>query len=139
MMFPLDWSAGWAVGLMHHLWQSTMMCGALWLLSLMLRRNAARMRFRLWMLASIKFLLPFSLLITAGEMISVKKQAVPDVAPLFSMVIEGSVAPSGMVKQPHAAPVVRKSYTDAVSTKVCAMSTPFRPMGPPATSGGGPM
>jgi uncharacterized protein (TIGR03435 family) len=99
---------------MHHLWQSTMVCGSLWLLSLMLRRNAARMRFRLWMLASIKFLLPFSLLITAGEAISVKKHPVPSVAPFLSMMIEGPASPSGMVKPLHsAAPIVSESRADA--------------------------
>ena len=71
MTFPLDWSAGWAVRLMHHLWQSTIVCGSVWLLSLMLQRNAARMRFRLWMLASINFLLPFSLLRGFGESVGV--------------------------------------------------------------------
>jgi uncharacterized protein (TIGR03435 family) len=111
MIFPLDGSASWAVGLMHHLWQSTMVCGSLWLLSLMLRRNAARMRFRLWMLASIKFLLPFSLLITAGEAISVKKQAAPPGAtPLFSMMIEGPVSSSAPVKLPHTAALATDSH-----------------------------
>ncbi|WP_035355456.1 M56 family metallopeptidase [Edaphobacter aggregans] len=119
MTFPLDWSAGWVVGLMHHLWQSTVVCGSLWLLSVMLRRNAARMRFRLWMLASIKFLLPFSLLITAGEAISVKKQAAPSVAPLFSMMIEGPASHSTLVKPLHAAaPVVNEgSHADVAPTK----------------------
>lgn len=89
MMFPMDWHAGWMTALAEHLWQSTIVCAALWALSRMLRRNAAKMRFRLWMLASIKFLLPFSLLITAGETISTQKKEVPRMAPLFSVMIEG--------------------------------------------------
>jgi uncharacterized protein (TIGR03435 family) len=101
MKFPLDGNAVWTAALMQHLWQSTMVCAALWLLSLMLRRNAARMRFRLWMLASVKFLLPFSLLITAGESFSVKRTAVPSVAPFFSMVIEGPA--DEVAVEPHAA------------------------------------
>lgn len=56
----------WAVPLLNHLWQSTMFAGGAWLLALVLRRNPARMRFRLWLAASLKFLIPFSLLIAAG-------------------------------------------------------------------------
>ncbi len=88
MMSPLDVNV-WGSVLVQHLWQSTMMCAALWVLSQLLRHNAARMRSRLWMLASIKFLLPFGLLVTAGESFSVKRAGAPSVAPLFSMVIEG--------------------------------------------------
>lgn len=56
----------WVVPLLHHLWQSTVFGGGVWLLTLALRRNAARLRYRLWMAASLKFLLPFSLFIAVG-------------------------------------------------------------------------
>jgi uncharacterized protein (TIGR03435 family) len=52
------------------LWQSTVFSAGVWLLTLALRRNAARLRYRLWMTASLKFLLPFSLLIAAGARLS---------------------------------------------------------------------
>ncbi|HMH13008.1 MAG TPA: M56 family metallopeptidase [Edaphobacter sp.] len=107
MMSPLDGNAVWIPALMQHLWQSTLVCGAFWLLSLMLRRNAARMRFRLWMLASFKFLLPFSLLITAGENISMRgRTATPNVTPLFSMVMEGPAHATAVIPN-AAAPVAR--------------------------------
>ncbi|MGC2581619.1 MAG: hypothetical protein WA399_05930, partial [Acidobacteriaceae bacterium] len=54
------------VPLLHHLWQSTVFAGGVWLLALALRRNAARVRYRLWMAASLKFLVPFSLLMALG-------------------------------------------------------------------------
>jgi uncharacterized protein (TIGR03435 family) len=56
----------WMIPLLRHLWQSTAFAAAMWLLSLALRRNAARLRYRLWMAASLKFLLPFSLLVAVG-------------------------------------------------------------------------
>jgi beta-lactamase regulating signal transducer with metallopeptidase domain len=57
-------------GLLDHLWQSTLFAGGAGLLTLMLRRNPARLRFRLWFAASLKFLLPFAILSVAGEKLS---------------------------------------------------------------------
>ena len=62
----MNW-AGWATPMLNHLWQSTVFAGGVWLLTLALRHNAARTRYRLWMAASLKFLIPFSLLMVAGE------------------------------------------------------------------------
>ena len=52
--------------LIDHLWQSTLFCAAVWLITLTLRANGAALRHGLWMLASIKFLVPFSALYTVG-------------------------------------------------------------------------
>ncbi len=52
-----------------HLWQSTLFTGLVGLLTLMLRRNRAAVRHKLWLTASIKFLVPFSLLITIGKQV----------------------------------------------------------------------
>ena len=51
----------------NHLWQSTLFAGAAWLLALALRKNRASVRYRLWLAASVKFLIPFSLLVAAGS------------------------------------------------------------------------
>ncbi len=51
----------------NHLWQSTVVVGAAWVLAFALRKNQARVRYWVWMAASLKFLLPFSLLMAAGE------------------------------------------------------------------------
>ena len=53
--------------LADHLWQSTLLTGAAGMLTLMLRHNGARARFWLWFAASLKFLLPFTLLAMIGE------------------------------------------------------------------------
>ena len=53
--------------LVNHLWQLTVVVGIAWLLALALRKNHARVRYWIWMAASVKSLLPFSFLMTAGE------------------------------------------------------------------------
>jgi bla regulator protein blaR1 len=69
MMFAKYLSEMWtaaapAVG--NHLWQSTLFAVMAGLLTLMLRRNQARARYALWLAASLKFLIPFSLLVGLG-------------------------------------------------------------------------
>ena len=49
-----------------HLWQSTLFCAVIWLITRALRESAAALRHRLWMLASLKFLVPFSALYFIG-------------------------------------------------------------------------
>ena len=51
----------------NHLWQSTLFAGVVALLALALRKNHARARHWLWLAASVKFLIPFSLLISLGN------------------------------------------------------------------------
>src|ERR1035441_9569554 len=67
MMLPAFWNEAWTAALANHLWQSTAVTGIVWLLALSLRKNHARTRYWLWMIASVKYLIPFSLLISAGE------------------------------------------------------------------------
>jgi bla regulator protein blaR1 len=54
-------------GLGNHLWQSTLFAVAAGLLTLILRKNHAQARYRLWLAASVKFLIPFSLLVSLGN------------------------------------------------------------------------
>jgi bla regulator protein BlaR1 len=53
--------------LANHLWQSTLVVAAAALLALLLRKNAARVRYCLWFTAALKFLIPFSLLMNIGH------------------------------------------------------------------------
>ena len=50
----------------NHLWQSTLFAAMVGLLTLALRKNRARVRHGVWLAASIKFLIPISLLISLG-------------------------------------------------------------------------
>jgi len=51
----------------NHLWQSTLFAIAVWLMTLALRKNRAAIRHGLWFTASVKFLVPFSLLASIGS------------------------------------------------------------------------
>src|SRR6266545_4353838 len=53
--------------LTNHLWQSTLFGIAAGLLTVAFRRNRARVRYWLWFSVSLKFLVPFSLLIGLGS------------------------------------------------------------------------
>jgi uncharacterized protein (TIGR03435 family) len=53
--------------LLNHLWQSTLFAAALTVLILFFRKNNARVRFWIWLAASAKFLIPFSLFIVIGS------------------------------------------------------------------------
>ena len=55
--------------LVNHLWQSTLFVAVIGCLTLILRRNSARWRYCLWLSASVKFLVPFSLLMAVGARI----------------------------------------------------------------------
>ena len=52
---------------LNHLWQSTLVVLLAGLLTLTLRKNQASARYSIWFAASLKFLLPFSLLIGLGQ------------------------------------------------------------------------
>ena len=56
--------------LLDHIWQSTVFAAGAGLLTLALRGSAARVRYRVWFAASVKFLLPFSFLVYAGGMLA---------------------------------------------------------------------
>jgi TonB family protein len=51
----------------HHLWQSTLFAGAIAILCFWLRGDGARVRYWLWWIASIKFLIPFAVLTAIGK------------------------------------------------------------------------
>ncbi len=53
--------------LVNHLWQSTVFAGVAALLALWFRKNHAAIRYRIWLAASIKFLVPFSLFVALGN------------------------------------------------------------------------
>lgn len=53
--------------LFDHLWQSTLFAALAAALTLLFRRNGANVRYGLWFAASVKFLVPFSLLFALGK------------------------------------------------------------------------
>src|SRR6185312_9961146 len=73
--------------LANHLWQSTVFACAMWVLALVLRQNRAAVRYWLWLAASVKFLLPFSLLISTGAELARRTAPAID-APQLSLAVE---------------------------------------------------
>jgi len=69
--------------LVNHLWQSTLFCCGAWLITLMLRANSASLRHWIWLLASVKFLVPFSLLFLIGSFIGMPAARIADEQPLM--------------------------------------------------------
>ncbi|HTS04564.1 MAG TPA: M56 family metallopeptidase, partial [Candidatus Eisenbacteria bacterium] len=61
----------------NHLWQSTLVGLAAAALTLSLRRHNARIRYLIWLAASAKFLVPFSLLIGLGKLLAWKSVPSP--------------------------------------------------------------
>ncbi len=59
--------AALAPALGNHVWQSTLFAIMAGLLTLILRKNHARVRYWLWLSASVRFLIPFSLLVGIGS------------------------------------------------------------------------
>jgi bla regulator protein blaR1 len=63
--------------LFNHLWQSTLFAAAVALLALAFRRNRARLRYGLWLAASLKFLVPFAALAAVGSLVQWQQAPAP--------------------------------------------------------------
>lgn len=72
------------IALLNHLWQSTLFALGCGLLTFPLRKNRAATRYGLWFVASVKFLVPFSLLTAMGDYLF--RPLAPNLsAPMFSV------------------------------------------------------
>jgi len=70
-------SSAVASGLGNHLWQSTLVAAVAALLTLGFRKHHAGARFWLWLAASLKFLVPFSLLVAVGNHLALWRHPAP--------------------------------------------------------------
>jgi beta-lactamase regulating signal transducer with metallopeptidase domain len=87
--------------LANHLWQSTLFAAVAGLLALLLRQNHAQARYRLWLAASVKFLIPFSLLIAIGSHFG--WSTAPEIAPSGLSVVMEQVSHPFLEAQAHTA------------------------------------
>ncbi len=71
-------------GLLNHLWQSTAFAGIAAIAAFLLRRHSPRLRYWLWLAASAKFLIPFSLLVATGARV----QLPPDTPSLHATTVQ---------------------------------------------------
>jgi bla regulator protein BlaR1 len=79
-----------ASALGNHLWQSTLFAALAGLLTLALRKNEARVRYWLWLAASLKFLIPFWLLAGIGSHLGWLRGSAATKASLYSTIEEVS-------------------------------------------------
>jgi uncharacterized protein (TIGR03435 family) len=83
-----------------HLWQSTLVAGAIALVALAFRRAPAWTRYWIWFAASLKFVIPFAALTTLGAQLE-WREALPSAPPALTLAIESVsqplFAPQGVV------------------------------------------
>ena len=85
-----------SAALLDHLWQSLLFALAAWVVTLYFRKNAARLRFGIWLAASVKFLVPFSWLALLGE--QVRHAAMPEGVRALTAIGQSEIA--GMLVSP---------------------------------------
>jgi beta-lactamase regulating signal transducer with metallopeptidase domain len=68
-----------------HLWQSTLVLLAAWVLARVCRRNAAAVRYWIWFVASAKFLVPLALLQSLGDRLG---RSLPEPLPVDITLVE---------------------------------------------------
>ena len=60
----------WLLSVVNHLWQSTLVAAAAWVLCrVVLANNHPRVRFVVWFVALLKFLVPFSWFVDLGRLL----------------------------------------------------------------------
>lgn len=106
----ITFSSSLGTALTNHLWQSTLFVGAAWLLSILLRRYSARLRYAIWLTASVKFLVPFSLLFALGGLLpKPHTAAVTDGAAHSTMYSVGQPFTENFLSAPGAVDVARQA------------------------------
>jgi bla regulator protein BlaR1 len=109
----------WFSDLANHLWQSSFFLVIVALLAVALRKNSARVRYRLWLIASIKFLVPFSALITISSFLHLTLGTSPIAGqPEWSIVINQLSQPFGSPTQPVSTSAESTSPTVASAGRV---------------------
>jgi bla regulator protein blaR1 len=95
--------------LFNHLWQSTLFAACAALLTLVLRKNRAHTRYGLWLVASAKFLVPFSFLVGAASRFGRHPAAAimpPALPPMIQRASQPFALPASMVATPAVHPAV---------------------------------
>jgi beta-lactamase regulating signal transducer with metallopeptidase domain len=94
--------------LLDHLWQSTLFASAAALLTLAFRGNGASIRFKIWLAASLKFLVPFPLLVLAGEHLHWSTLAV-GATPQWTVFASRIMQPASLMRLEFGPPMVSGS------------------------------
>lgn len=83
-------STVWVGAVANHLWQSTAFAAAAWGLTHLLRHQQARVRYIVWMSASLKFLVPFALLVSLGSEMRTVSRGIPSTRVITSTVMRAT-------------------------------------------------
>ena len=78
----------------NHLWQSTVFAVVVGLLTLAFRKNRAQVRYWLWLSASVKFLIPFSLFVSLGQDLMGRLAAGKIAAEIAAPALSGTIVKS---------------------------------------------
>jgi len=100
--------------LANHLWQSTLFAAVAGLLTLALKKNRAQVRYWLWLAASVKFLIPFSLLVSAGSHLGWSSASAPTSG--FSYVMEEIGQPFALTANHTATSSLQASFIGYLPT-----------------------
>jgi uncharacterized protein (TIGR03435 family) len=74
----------------NHLWQSSLFAAGVFALALILRNNRPQIRYWLWLVASVKFLVPFSLLVSVGRQVEIQTPPPPIATAMTEMAAQVS-------------------------------------------------
>ncbi|RPI14381.1 MAG: hypothetical protein EHM65_04670, partial [Acidobacteriales bacterium] len=112
--------ATWATlnPLANHLWQSTLCAVLVGLLTLVLRGNRAQVRYSLWLIAIVKFLVPFSLLMGMVSHLGVR--------PAPARLQSGLSVTASAITEPFNLPIVPTAGVE--STSRAAVGDPIPPI-----------
>ncbi len=89
--------------LTNHLWQSTLFVLVAALVAAALRKNGAHVRHRVWLVASLKFLVPFSFLMSLGAFVPTltpPPATTTTAAPSFSIAVDQIAEPFSAIVSP---------------------------------------
>src|SRR5512144_2251042 len=99
--------------LMNHLWQSTLFALAAAIAAAALRKNGAHIRHCVWVIASLKFLAPFSLLMSLGA-------ALPAFTPAAVVIVDRTTAAA------PALPLAADQFAQPFTSDYFAPAAPLR-------------
>jgi bla regulator protein blaR1 len=99
---------------LNHLWQSTLFACVAGLLTLVLRTNRAQTRYWLWLAASVKFLIPFAVLVAAGSQVSWRRTTSPVIVETGFAVVMEQVSQPFAVETPTVALPALPSKTEPI-------------------------
>ena len=105
--------------LANHLWQSTVFAAVIALTAMTLRRNSARLRYWLWLAASLKFLIPFSVLVSIRPGGVARPTAAPVLPALTVLRVSQYFAPAPTFAT--VAPAPARSYWGAAMGAIWAV------------------